>query len=192
MEAGGGARERRGRDRRGGPPRRARAREGPRGAPRRARSRAGVRASPPLRGFPHVGLRSGTRTRPTGARGAPDGATPAPTNLTSHVRRHPAPRAWCPAPRTATTRKYGSGSDYETGQTEVMRSAARAGQGGAQRAQAARVQGGGCCGQERHVTADADRPGASRALVSHLFRRAPAQNRRRSRKAGARGPVAHA
>ena len=105
-------------------PRGARARRPARSASPGAFTRGRVRAKAAASRLPARGSSFGDANAPDGARGAPDGATPAPTNLTSHVRRAP-PRASRVVPRAADgDNSYGSGSDYETGQTEVMRSVA--------------------------------------------------------------------
>ena len=105
-------------------PRGARARRPARSASPGAFTRGRVRAKAAASRLPARGSSFGDANASSGARGAPDGATPAPTNSTSHVRREP-PRASRVVPRaTEDEDAYGAGGDYETGQTEVMRSVA--------------------------------------------------------------------
>ena len=99
-------------------PRGARARGPARSASPGAFARGRVRTTAAASRLPTRGSSFGD------ANASPDGATPAPVNSASHARRAP-PRASRVVPRAADDdNRYGVGGEYETGQTEVMRSVA--------------------------------------------------------------------
>ena len=105
-------------------PRGACARRPARSASPGAFTRGRVRTKAAASRFPTSGSSFGDASASSGACGASDGASPPPTNATSYARRAPHRASRVVSRAADDDEGYGAGGDYETGQTEVMRSVA--------------------------------------------------------------------